>query len=64
MAEAVPEYVDIAHKRLREAWEGRLRVRPMERPVHDPQGGSPYVPPKVANLRAVWETPSLLAEEK
>lgn len=63
MAEVVPEYVDIARNRLREAWEGRLRVRPMERPVYDPRGGSPYIPPKAVNLKAVWETPPLLAEE-
>jgi adenine-specific DNA-methyltransferase len=62
MAEVVPEYVDIARNRLRAAWEGYLRVRPMERPVYDPQGKSPYIPPKVVSLRAVWETPPLLAE--
>jgi adenine-specific DNA-methyltransferase len=58
MAKVVPEYVEIALTRLREAWEaweGRLRVRPMERPVYDPQGTVPYILPKVVNLREVWE---------
>jgi adenine-specific DNA-methyltransferase len=55
MAEVVPEYVEITLTRLREAWEGRLRVRPMERPVYAPQGTSPYIPPKVVNLREVWK---------
>ena len=62
MAEVVPEYVEIALNRLREAWEGRLRVRPMERPVYDPQGTSPHIPPKVVNLREVWRTSPLLVE--
>jgi len=64
MAEVVPEYVDIALTRLQEAWGGRLRVRPVERPVYDPQGKSPYIPPKVVNLREVWEAPPLSVEEK
>jgi adenine-specific DNA-methyltransferase len=57
MAEVVPEYIEIALTRLKGAWEGRLRVRPMERPVYDPHGTSPYIPPKVVNLREVWGTP-------
>jgi len=64
MAEVVPEYVEIALTRLREAWEGRLRVRPMERPVYDPKGGSFYIPPKVVNLRTVWEPPIIIEEDK
>jgi adenine-specific DNA-methyltransferase len=63
MAEMVPEYVEITLTRLREAWEGRLRVRPMERPVYDPQEKSPYIPPKVVNLREVWETPPIMVEK-
>jgi adenine-specific DNA-methyltransferase len=61
MAEIVPEYVDIARTRLQEAWEGKLRVRPMEREVYDPTGKSPYVPPRLVNLKAIWEAP-LFAE--
>jgi adenine-specific DNA-methyltransferase len=61
MAEIVPEYVDLARTRLQEAWEGKLRVRPMEREVYDPTGKSPYVPPRLVNLKAIWEAP-LFAE--
>jgi adenine-specific DNA-methyltransferase len=64
MAEIVPEYIEIALTRLQEAWEGRLRVRPMERPVYDPQGTGPFIPPKVVNLREVWGKPPLLVEKE
>ncbi|MGC8875961.1 DNA-methyltransferase [Thermus sp.] len=63
MAEIVPEYVEIARSRLQQAWEGHLRVRPMERPVYDPRGSNPYIPPRTVNLKAVWETQLLLMEE-
>jgi hypothetical protein len=62
MAEVVPEHVEIALTRLQEAREGRLRVRPMERPVYDPQKTIPHIPLKVVNLREVWEVPELLLE--
>ena len=32
----VQEYVDIAWQRIRQLWSGRLRVRPMNKPVYDP----------------------------
>lgn len=35
-AETVKEYVDVAHERVRQAREGTLRIRPMERPVYEP----------------------------
>lgn len=34
--DVVPEYVDVAGKRLRELQAGRLQTRPMNRPVYDP----------------------------
>lgn len=46
-AEAVSEYVEIAKERIRLAEEGKLRVRPMERPVYDPEGADTAVPPKL-----------------
>lgn len=60
MAEIFPEYVEIARRRLLDAWNGHLKVRPMEREVYDPSGRSAYVPPKTVNLKAVWTTPPLL----
>lgn len=35
-AEIVPEYIKIAHDRIREELQGILRTRPMDRPVYDP----------------------------
>ena len=61
MAEIIPEYVEMAQHRLREAWEGRLRIRPMEREVYDPSGKSTYIPPRTVDLQAIWNPP-LLAE--
>jgi adenine-specific DNA-methyltransferase len=37
-AELVEEYCDIALSRILAEWEGRLRTRPMDRPVHVPTG--------------------------
>jgi len=36
-AEVVPEYVEIARKRVRLAADGRLRTRPMTRPIYEPR---------------------------
>lgn len=49
-AEIVPAYVEIARERLGLAEGGRLRIRPMERPVYDPERPSVNVPPKVVRL--------------
>ncbi|GMV98840.1 MAG: hypothetical protein AMXMBFR83_31880 [Phycisphaerae bacterium] len=37
-AEISREYIEMAEKRVRQEWEGRLRTRPMNRPVHEPSG--------------------------
>lgn len=63
MAEIIPDYVEIAQQRLRAAWEGRLRVRPMEREVYDPSGKGAYIPPRAVDLQAIW-SPPLLVEPK
>jgi adenine-specific DNA-methyltransferase len=44
-AEIMPEYIEIARQRIMLAEEGRLRIRPMERQVFDPQGKNDVVPP-------------------
>lgn len=36
-AEVMPEYVDIAKKRIQSAAQGSLKVRPMHKPVYDPK---------------------------
>ncbi len=32
------------------AARGELRIRPMERPVHDPEGAGPHVEPRTVQL--------------
>ncbi|MCK4315474.1 MAG: site-specific DNA-methyltransferase [Anaerolineae bacterium] len=49
-AEVVPEYVEVAKERVRLAEKGKLRIRPMERPVYDPNSPKANVPPKFVNL--------------
>jgi len=49
-AEIMPEYVEVAKERIRLAEEGRLRIRPMERPVYDPGAPSANIPPKIVHL--------------
>ena len=45
-AEIIPEYVKIAKERIKLAEKGRLRIRPMERNVYDPNGTNNNIPPK------------------
>jgi len=45
-AEIVPQYVRIARERLELAENGRLRIRPMDRAVYDPEAPRASVPPK------------------
>lgn len=49
-AEIMPEYIEITKERVRKAEKGELRIRPMERPVYDPNGKSKYVPPKKVSI--------------
>lgn len=46
-AEIMPEYVQIAKDRIHLAEEGKLKIRPMDRDVFDPNDLSKYKPPKV-----------------
>lgn len=39
-AEIDPGYAEIARDRAREALEGNLRFRPIEKPIHEPTAGS------------------------
>jgi len=49
-AEIMPEYIDVAKERIHMAETGKLRVRPMYRPVYDPNAPELNVPPKVVKL--------------
>jgi adenine-specific DNA-methyltransferase len=48
-AEILPEYIEITKERLRLAEQGRLRIRPMERAVYDPDQPN-NIPPKYVKL--------------
>ncbi len=52
-ADIVPEYVEVAKERIRLAEEGKLRIRPMTRPVYDPDAPEASVPPQVVQLGTV-----------
>jgi adenine-specific DNA-methyltransferase len=49
-AEIVLEYVRVAKERIRLAEQGSLRVRPMERPIYDPNAPRRNLPPKFVKL--------------
>lgn len=59
-AEIVPKYVQIAKERIRLAEKGKLRVRPMDRPVYDPAAPTRNVPPRDVQLGEGPSQPSLL----
>lgn len=37
-AEIIDEYMDIAHERIEKLMRGKLRIRPMGKPIYDPNG--------------------------
>ena len=49
-AEIVPEYVQLTRERVRQAERGKLRIRPMARPVYDPAQRGNHVPPQFVRL--------------
>lgn len=49
-AELLPEYYKVAKERINLAIEGELLVRPMERPVFDPNAKDKYIPPKKVSV--------------
>ena len=59
-ADIVLEYIEIAKERVQLAEEGKLRIRPMDRPVYDPNAPQVSVPPKIVNLQADISTPRLM----
>ena len=61
-AEIISEYVQIARERIRLAEKGELRVRPMERPIYDPEARGVSIPPKVVQLGPVPSTLPLFTQ--
>jgi adenine-specific DNA-methyltransferase len=50
-AEIMPEYVTVARERVKAGAEGRLRVRPINREIHDPETPQKEIPPEIVDLR-------------
>ena len=46
----MPEYIAVTKERIHLAEKGKLRVRPMERPVYDPNGTNASVPPRLVQI--------------
>lgn len=51
-AEIMPEYAEIAKKRVKSAEKGKLRIRPMFRSVYDPQSSNKTIPPKQVRIQS------------
>ncbi|MGQ9674209.1 MAG: DNA-methyltransferase [Chloroflexota bacterium] len=60
-AEILPEYVQIARDRIAMAELGKLRIRPMERPVYDPASPGRSMPPQLVRIGPALQ-PQLLEE--
>ena len=54
-AEIKSEYVNIAMDRMRAAEHGELRVRPLDRPVYDPNNPDVQVPPQYVRIERQTE---------
>ncbi|NWG13703.1 MAG: site-specific DNA-methyltransferase [Acidobacteria bacterium] len=61
-AEIIPEYMQIARERIALAEKGQLRIRPMQRPVYDPDTPRTTVPPQFVQIGAAPLQPALLEE--
>lgn len=63
-SEIIEEYVSIATDRIQQAVEGKLQMRPMERPVYDPNEPTKNIPPKVIKLKKIDATQPNLMEKR
>lgn len=62
-AEIMPEYHQMAMDRIQAAEKGELRIRPMDRPVYDPNDSNGSIPPKEVRLKKTKQ-PGLLEQKK
>ncbi|HAF48883.1 MAG TPA: site-specific DNA-methyltransferase [Anaerolineaceae bacterium] len=54
-AEIMNDYVKIGWNRIKKAERGELKIRPMERPIYDPNNPESYVPPQKININSTIE---------
>jgi hypothetical protein len=63
-AEIDPKYVGIAKERINAAETGNLRIRPMDRPVYNPNAPDLTLPPQFVKLgNDVVNQPTLLEKK-
>lgn len=62
-AELMPEYYRITLDRIEQAERGKLRIRPMERQVYDPDHPNSAMPPKIIQLNQRVEQKTLFEEQ-
>jgi adenine-specific DNA-methyltransferase len=55
-AEIVDEYMDIAHERIEKLKLGKLRIRPMGKPVYDPNGKNSHIENQSALFEDIIKT--------
>lgn len=63
-AEILPEYYQIAIERIELAERGKLRIRPMERQVYDPDNPESSLPPKVIQFNQRVEQRTLFDDQE
>ncbi len=49
-AEIIKDYVQVGWERIKQAEKGQLRIRPMDRPVYNPEKPNVYIPPKKVTI--------------
>jgi adenine-specific DNA-methyltransferase len=63
-AEILPKYIEIARDRVQLAEKGKLRIRPMGRPVYDPEAPSKGLPPVDVQIGGGYQQQNLLESEE
>jgi adenine-specific DNA-methyltransferase len=63
-SEIMPSYLAIAKQRIDKAVKGELQIRPMERPVYNPNGENEYIPPKVIKIEVARTAQLSLLEKR
>lgn len=62
-AELEKKYYDVALKRFEEVKKGNLKIRPMDRPVYDPQKNN-HIPPKTVQFESTTQMALSIKEKK
>ena len=63
-AEIMPEYIVISKERILMAEKGNLQIRPMSRPVYDPEQPKRNIPPQVVKIKPDVQSQPMLLEKR